>query len=219
MKVPIGKAAKEAGVTVVTLRAWEKAGKIVSERTQGGHRRYELESVLNYANRNMPQEKVTAIYARVSTPGKKNDLDTQRQVLQLYCASKGWKYKTIEDIGSGLNYSKKGLLELIKLIETNQIERIVLNYKDRLLRFGSELVFEICKFHNVEVVILTEDEEKSYEEELVDDALSIITVFSAKLYGSRSHKNKSIVEKAKELFKEGGKPNGDCSEEYKAAQL
>jgi putative resolvase len=203
MKVTIGKVAKEVGVTVETLRAWEKAGKIKSERTKGNHRRYELEQISGYANRNKTNCKVTAIYVRVSTPSRKNDLDMQRQVLELFCASKGWKYKIIEDIGSGLNYNKKGLLELIKTIESNQIERIVLNYKDRLLRFGSEVIFEICKYHNVEIIVVNDDDEsKTYEEELVQDVLSVITVFSARLYGSRSHKNKNIVDNAKKMFGE-----------------
>jgi putative resolvase len=202
MKVTIGKVAKEIGVTVETLRAWEKAGKVKSERTQGNHRRYELEEIISYANRTKANIKVTAIYVRVSTPSRKNDLDMQRQVLELFCASKGWQYKIIEDIGSGLNYNKKGLLELIKLIESNQIERIILNYKDRLLRFGSEIIFEICKYHNIEIVTINENESKSYEEELVEDVLYVITVFSARLYGSRSHKNKNIVDSAKKMFKE-----------------
>lgn len=91
-------------------------------------------------------------------------------------------------------------MKLIELIETNQLERLVLNYKDRLLRYGSEIIFEMCKYHNVDVVVLTESEDKSYNEELVEDVLSVITVFSAKLYGSRSHKNKRIVEQNKEMF-------------------
>ena len=68
------------------------------------------------------------------------DLEKQKHILQLYCASKGWKYKTIEDVGSGLNYNRAGLLEFIKLIESNKLERIVLNYKDRLMRFSNELL-------------------------------------------------------------------------------
>lgn len=211
MKVTIGKVAKEVGVTVETLRAWEKAGKIKSERTKGGHRRYEIDEILCYANRNKGNEKVTAIYARVSTPSRRNDLDMQKQVLELFCASKGWQYKIIEDIGSGLNYRKKGLLELIKLIENNQIERIILNYKDRLLRFGSEIIFEMCKYHSIDIVVVNEDECKTYEEELVEDVLSVITVFSAKLYGSRSHKNKNIVDNAKKMFGEKEQSNGNCS--------
>jgi putative resolvase len=83
-----------------------------------------------------------------------------------------------------------------------QIERIVLNYKDRLLRFGSEIIFEICKYHNVEIIVVNDDESKTYEEELIQDVLSVITVFSAKLYGSKSHKNKTIVDNAKKMFEE-----------------
>ncbi len=199
MKVPISKASKELGVSIDTLRRWEREGKITSERTPGGHRRYNLEKLRQTAE-GKGEDKATVIYARVSTPNKKDDLKSQIEKLELYCASKGWKYKVIQDIGSGLNYNNKGLLKLISLIENDQIERIVVNYKDRLLRFGSELIFEICKYHNVEVVILNEDEDKTYEEELVEDVLSIITVFSAKLYGSRSQKNKKVVRESKKLF-------------------
>ena len=153
--------------------------------------------MLSYANRNKKCEKITAIYTRISNTVDQSELEKQKEILQLYCASKGWKYKTIEDIGSALNYNRAGLLELIKLIETNKLERIVLNYKDRLLRFGNELIKEICKYHNVEIVIVTEDEEKCYEEELIEDTLSIITMFSAKLYGNRSRKYKAILDEAK----------------------
>lgn len=200
MKVAIGKVAEELGVSIETVRNWERQGHIKSERTNGGHRRYDLNQVLAYYHKDKPKEKLVIAYCRVSTANKKDDLERQKQVLELYCASKGYRYKIIEDIGSGLNYSKKGLLELITLIETGQVDRLILNYKDRLLRFGSEIIFEMCKLHDVEVVILNEDEQKSYEEELVEDVLSIITVFSAKLYGSRSHKNKKIIEESKKLF-------------------
>lgn len=205
MKLTIKEAASKIGVTTTTLRNWERAGKITSERTQGGHRRYDLEQLLMAATKDerckYQISKRTAIYARVSTPSRKNDLEMQKQVLELFCASKGWEYLIIEDIGSGLNYQKKGLLKLIQLIETEQIERIVVNYKDRLLRYGSEIIYEICKYHGVEIIVVNESESKTYEEELVDDVLSVITVFSAKLYGSHSHKNKQIVEENKKMFK------------------
>lgn len=203
MWVSIGVAAKEAGVHVDTIRNWEKKGYIKSERTPSNRKRFDLDAVMSYANANKPkpQEKVTAIYARVSTPSRKSDLDFQKQVLELHCAAKGWQYIIIEDIGSGLNFKKQGLLKLINLIENNKIERILLNYKDRLLRYGNEIIYEICKYHNIEIVVLSESESKTYEEELVDDVLSVITVFSAKLYGSRSHKNKKIVDESKKLFK------------------
>ena len=130
MKYTIGEAAKALGVTVQTVRDWDRAGKIKSERTEGGHRRYDESEILKISGKRPKDNKLTAIYVRVSTPSRKNDLEMQKQVLSLYCASKGWENIIIEDIGSGLNYNKKGLLELIKLIETNQIERLVLNYKD-----------------------------------------------------------------------------------------
>ena len=76
-----------------------------------------------------------------------------------------------------------------------------MNYKDRLLRFGAEIIFEMCRIKGVVVVILNDEEQKTYEEELVEDVLSIITVFSAKLYGSRSHHNKKIMEENNKLFK------------------
>ena len=195
--------AQLAGVNLDTVRRWDSKGLIKSYRTEGGHRRYDADSVYSYIGqpKTIRQDKYSLIYARVSTKNRENDLNRQVELLEMFCSSKGWRYKVLKDIGSGLNYDKKGLIELIKLIETNQIDRLVINYKDRLLRFGSEIIFEMCKWHNVEVVIVSEDESKTYEEELVDDVLSIITVFSAKLYGFKSHKNKAVVEKNKELFK------------------
>ena len=201
MKYSIKDAASHLGVTTQTLREWERKGKIKCERTPGGHRRYDENELIRLSGRKVIKERVTAIYVRVSTPSRKDDLERQKEVLLLYCAAKGWENIIIEDIGSGLNCNKKGLLELIELIETNRIARLVLNYQDRLLRFGNEIIFEMCKFHDVEVVIVTETEAKTYEEELVEDALSVITVFSAKLYGSRSHKNQKVIEENKKLFK------------------
>ena len=201
MKYSIKDAASHLGVTTQTLREWERKGKIKCERTPGGHRRYDENELIRLSGRKVIKERVTAIYVRVSTSSRKDDLERQKEVLLPYCAAKGWENIIIEDIGSGLNCSKKGLLELIELIETNRIARLVLNYQDRLLRFGNEIIFEMCKFHDVEVVIVTETEAKTYEEELVEDVLSVITVFSAKLYGSRSHKNQKVIEENKKLFK------------------
>lgn len=102
----------------------------------------------------------------------------------------------------GLNYQKKGLRVLIKRICKEDIGRLVLTHKDRLLRFGSELIFSLCEHFGVEVTIINASEDSSFEEELVSDVLEIITVFSARLYGSRSHKNKKVMEKLKEAANE-----------------
>jgi predicted site-specific integrase-resolvase len=135
----------------------------------------------------------------VSSHDQKDDLLRQIQVLELFCATNGWQVEIINDLGSGLNYSKRGLKRLIKLITDNQVERLVLTHKDRLLRFGSELIFSLCEIYGTEVVIINRTEDASFEEDLAKDVLEIITVFSARLYGSRSHKNKKIIEELKEV--------------------
>ena len=190
---------EEAGVTPQTVRNWCNTGRINFETTKGKHRRINR----NELRKVTFKEKITISYARVSTRNKLDDLLRQKQVLELYCSSKGFEYKTIEDVGSGLNYTKKGLNELIHLIETEQINNLVITHKDRLLRFGSEIIFKLCEIHHINIHIINRDEEKTdFTKELVDDVLSIITVFSAKLYGSSSGKNKKIVEENEKFFNE-----------------
>ncbi len=104
-------------------------------------------------------------------------------------------------MGSGLNYKKKGFQELVSRICSNEIERIVINYKDRLIRFGYEIIEQLCDIYNVKIEIINHTEDKTYEQELVEDVLSIITEFSAKLYGSRSHKSSRIQKETINLFK------------------
>jgi putative resolvase len=101
-----------------------------------------------------------------------------------------------------MNYQKKGLKKLIKSICSNNLKRLVLTHKDRLLRFGAEIVFSLCEQFGVEVVIINASPDTSYEDDLVQDVLEIITVFSARLYGARSRKNKNFIEKLKDAAKE-----------------
>ena len=136
----------------------------------------------------------TVAYARVSSHDQKDDLERQKQVLELYCSTQGWTFELISDLGSGMNYHKKGLKHLLDEILEGNVLRLVITHKDRLLRFGAELVFAICEAKNVEVVILNRGEDTSFEEDLAKDVLEIITVFSARLYGSRSHKNQKIID-------------------------
>jgi len=194
MLINLNEMCKELSVSKSTLRRWEKEGKIKSIRTSGGHRRYQLD-VVN------PNNNLVIAYARVSTKSQQNDLKTQINLLELYCASKGYNFKVISDIGSGLNYKKKGLLEIINLIHNKEISRIIIIHKDRLLRFGSEILFNFCKLNNISVEIINNSNETiNHEQELVNDVLEIITVFSSRLYGKRSNKNKNIVENTKKLF-------------------
>ena len=115
-------------------------------------------------------------------------------VLSAYCQSKEWNFEVIRDLGSGMNYRKKGLSKLLNALLDGDVARLVITHKDRLLRFGSELIFSVCEYHEVEVVILNQKEDSTFEEYLASDVLEIITVFSTRLYGSRSHKNKKIIE-------------------------
>jgi len=150
MKTSIGKAAKELGVSKDTLRRWEAAGKIRSERTPRGHRRYDLAKLLGIAS-------------RVST----------------------------------LNYQKRRLQKLIQKICSGKIDRLVVTHKDRLLRFGAELIFSLCEQFGIEVILLNKTENGKFEDDLVQDDLEIITVFSARLYGARSRKNQKLLQALK----------------------
>lgn len=185
--VSIGEIAELKAVSVDTVRRWEKEGKITSVRTEGGHRRYNLGDFVEQ------KEGKTLAYARVSSNDQKADLDRQDAVLSAYCSSQGWAFQVIRDLGSGMNCRKKGLTKLINALLDGDVCRLVLTHKDRLLRFGSELIFSICEYHGVEVIILNKKEDSTFEEDLASDVLEIITVFSARLYGSRSHKNKKII--------------------------
>ena len=172
--------------------------KIKCERTPGGTRRFLLSDIQTFNPLGINKEalrRTTIGYARVSSHDQKEDLVRQKQILEMYCSSHGWSFEIIDDLGSGMNYRKKGLRKLIELILSEKIGRLVLTHKDRLLRFGAELIFSLCESKNVEVVIINNgDDVKTYEQELAEDVLEIITVFSARLYGSRSHKNKKIID-------------------------
>jgi predicted site-specific integrase-resolvase len=190
--VKIGEAAKILGTKPDTLRKWDKSGELIPDRkTKSGTRYYNINTLLNH---NQSDNKKTICYARVSSHDEKADLERQQIMLESYCAAKGWQTETIKDIGSGMNYGKKGLKKLLDKILNKQIERLVLTHKDRLLRFGAELVFSLCESQNIEIVIIHQGDQPSFEEELAQDVLEIITVFSARLYGSRSHKNKKLME-------------------------
>ncbi len=193
--VGIGEAAEALGVSIDTLRRWDRTGKLVGERTPGGHRRYDLAKLRPERFRAEEEaSRRTIAYARVSSHDQREDLERQKQVLELYCARQGWAFEVVSDLGSGMNYHKKGLKKLLDAIVEGSVGRLVVTQKDRLLRFGAELVFAICEAKGVEVVILNKGEDTSFEEDLAQDVLEIVTVFSARLYGSRSHKSRKVLD-------------------------
>lgn len=199
LKLSIGEASKILGVAVSTMRRWEAEGRLIPERTVSGHRRYDREALLNFKY-HKENVKLTIGYCRVSSSDQREDLARQIKTVSDYCAAKGYQFKIIEDLGSGLNYNKKGLKELIELICHKEVERVVINYQDRLIRFGFEIIEQLCLINDVDIEVINYSEDKNYEEELVEDVLSVITVFSARLYGSRSHKIKKIVDTNRKMF-------------------
>ena len=192
--VKIGEAAQLLGVSISTLRKWEDTGELIPARkTAGGTRFYATADLLGLGDADAP----TVCYARVSSHDQKDDLERQHALLEAYCAAKGWRSEVIKDLGSGMNYRKPGLNRLLEMILRKQMRRLVITHKDRLLRFGSELVFALCAHQQIEIVIIHKGEQPTFEEELAKDVLEIITVFSARLYGSRSKKNKELLEALK----------------------
>jgi len=187
--VKIGVAAKMLGTTPQTLRKWEATGELLPARkTKGGTRYYAVGDITALGDVDAP----TICYARVSSHDRKEDLKRQIDMLETYSAAKGWRFEILSDLGSGMNYRKKGLKRLLDMILRRQVRRLVLTHKDRLLRFGAELVFTLCEIQGIEIVIINRGAEPTFEEELATDVLEIITVFSARLYGARSKKHKRI---------------------------
>jgi predicted site-specific integrase-resolvase len=199
--VKIGKAAEMLGVEVQTLRKWEESGELIPDRrSKGGTRYYDVGKLMGLGNEDMP----TIGYARVSSHDQKSDLVRQQELLEAFCAAKGWRHEVIADLGSGLNPRQKGLNHLLELILRKRIRRLVLTHKDRLLRFGSELIFALCEIQNIEIVIINKGDPPTFEEELAQDVIEIVTAFSARLYGSRSHKTKRLLNERTDSKNEDG---------------
>jgi putative resolvase len=191
--ISIGQAALLLGVCVSTLRRWEKAGYFSSScRTPGGHRRYDIKALqAAFLGINEPKEsKIVVGYARVSSHDQLADLERQIDRLKEACQSIGSNYKIITDCGSGINYNKKGLGTLLGMILRREINTLVLTHRDRLLRFGSQLLFMICEFSDVAVVVLDEKQDISFEQQLAQDLIELITVFSSRVYGRRAQDNR-----------------------------
>ena len=192
----IGKFAKLAGVTTATLRQMHKTGELVPVRiSQGGTRYYSREQVNQLLGRQDASKKVIG-YCRVSTKSQQDDLENQINNVRTYMCAKGYQFEIISDIGSGINYSKKGLQDLISKVNNHEIDKIVVLYKDRLIRFGFEMLEYFCTINNVEIEII-DNKEVSKEQELADDLIQIVTVFANRLYGSRSKKTKKLIEEVK----------------------
>ena len=198
MHLSIGQAATLLGVSISTLRRWEREGFLLPAfRTFGGHRRFSLEKleILFDTEKQAPERSGARVlaYARVSSHDQKKDLETQKEKLEIYCRQHFDDFEIIADLGSGLNYKKPGLKKLLRSIFLRQTTHLILNHKDRLLRVGSEIIFELCKHFGVKVTILEQRDDLKFEEELAADVIELMTVFSSRLYGKSSHLNRKKV--------------------------
>ena len=192
----IGKFAKKIGVNVATLRRMEKKGELMPTHVSSGGTRYYSTEQLKHFIKGENKNKLVVGYCRVSTRSQKDDLETQVNNVKSYMIAKGYQYEIIEDIGSGINYNKKGLKQLIDKINNQEVSKVVVLYKDRLIRFGFELIEYFCEINNVELEVV-DHTDKSKEEELTDDLIQIITVFANRLYGQRSKKTKRLIEEVR----------------------
>lgn len=197
-KYSIGQFAKKINRTQQTLRNWDNNGKLkpamVDPKT--GYRYYTEKQLKEFYGEVSNKERIVIGYCRVSSSKQKEALERQVENVRTYLMTKGCKFKIITDIGSGINYNNKGLNQLIQMILQDEVSKVVVLYKDRLVRFGFELIENICKFKSVELEVI-DNTEKTEEQEVVEDLIQIITVFSCRLQGKRANQTKKIIKELK----------------------
>jgi putative resolvase len=214
----MSEAAQILGVTVKTLQRWDHSGKAVFIRTPNGQRRLP-ESELNRLLGNKTNEKKRkhlVIYARVSSHEQKMKGDLLRQIdfMKGKMDLESFEQVTIiEDVGSGLNDKRKGLVKMMKLAQEGMLSDLAIRSRDRLTRFGFHYLQMFFESHHVTLHILDDQtDEKSVQEELSEDLIAIITSFSGKLDGIRSHKNKIVEEKVKGVLEDVANLPNETSE-------
>ena len=176
----VGEFAEKVGVSISTLQRWDRTDVLKSKRTPTNQRYYtdeDLNKVLNLEAETKSKRKNVG-YCRVSTQGQKHNLENQKEFVSVYSLSHGVILDGIyTDIGSGLNYKRKNWSRLLKEVEANEIDKIYVTYKDRFVRFGYEWFEEFCASHGTEIIVLNQ-KQTSHKEELTDDLLSILHIFS-----------------------------------------
>lgn len=196
--ITLQKASELLGVVPKTLRVWDEMGELKSVRTKGGHRRYRQSDIDNFIGIQTNEDitlsnpNVVATYGRVSSHDQKQkgDLDRQCQRLSEYCAKKKYKVEFIlKDVGSGLSDSRNGLNKLFDLVIARKINKVVIENKDRLTRYQFNVLSKFFNSYGVEIKTV-ENKECTDEEELTNDIMMLMAVFSGRLYGKRSAKRR-----------------------------
>lgn len=167
-----------------------------TERTQGGHRRIKRSEIDRLKGVVQDDLRVTTLaYCRCSTRKQQENLERQVGRVLEFCCSNGWKVELLKDIGSGLNENRKFFKKLLKRIPEKDVKRVVVEYKDRISRYGFETFRSFCESYGVDVVVIQKDKEKEFEQELAEDMISLVTSYSARLYGRRGGRKKKKEQK------------------------
>jgi predicted site-specific integrase-resolvase len=176
------------GRTTNTLQKWDRKGILKAHRSPTNRRYYTHDQYLQYRGLVAQEQGLTIAYARVSGVAQKPDLANQVAALKAYCESRHLQVdEWMQDIGSGLNYKRKQFNRLMELIELGQVRRVIIAHRDRLVRFGYDYFEAFCQRHHTDLLVVNGDS-LSPEQELVQDFIAIVTVFSARLHGLRSYK-------------------------------
>jgi len=190
-------AKKLLGVTTKTIQRWDKEGKIRVVRTIGGRRRIpesEIKRILG-----LKEERVIVGYARVSAT-QKDDLERQEQLIRGHAKDKGYgEIEILSDVGSGLNENRRSFHRLLEMITERKVSKVIVAYEDRLTRFGFETLRKLFQAFGTEIEVIN-SEERTPQEELVEDLITIVSHFAGKLYGMRSHKYKEVVGGVRKLI-------------------
>lgn len=181
--ITITQAAKLLGKSVKTLQRWDRKGILVAERSKTNRRVYSRTDLDSFIGKSPTPNRRNVAYCRVSSRNQKQDLLNQRNAVLDFCAASGIQdIQLVEEIGGGLNFNRPEFLKLIRAILTDEIGTLVLAHRDRLARFGYELLEQLCEDHGVKIVVVN-DIRMSPEQEMVQDLMTIVHYFSSRLYG------------------------------------
>lgn len=195
--VSLSKASQILGVTTRTLVEWDNSGKIQTVRTPGNHRRIPMSEIERLQGEDADEQRViTLAYCRCSTEKQKENLERQVGRVLEHCLKNGWQTELFKDIGSGLNEERREFKKLLKRIPDPDVKRVVVEYKDRLTRFGFETFTAYCKGFGVEVIVLEQAEVKEFEQEMAEDLVSLVTSYSARMYGRRGGRKRKVANDA-----------------------
>lgn len=182
--------AEMIGVSVKTLQRWDNEGKLKAFRSASDRRYYTHKQYVAYMGESNTNHGRTIIYTRVSSSGQKDDLKNQVDFLRQYANGAGIIVDDVfEDVGSGLNYNRKKWNKLLEDCMLGDVSKIIVAHKDRFIRFGFEWFEKFLKANGVEIIVVN-NERLSPQEELVQDIISILHVFSCRIYGLRKYKQK-----------------------------